>query len=162
MDCTTKLHIGINLCCCNQTKRIQLITLLWLKHRESDHTLCMTLGNTLPVYISAFNLVLSMAPPDSYNCNEYLSCYSYLLTYAVKKEVFLARPAVNIAVNKIDIQRVRYLYSRDRVTTVWSLPRLNQSIVRSSAERKQSEWNTERCVKIVVLVVMYGFVMCKK
>ena len=94
----------------------------------------MALGNNLPVYISAFNLLLSMAHPDSYNCNVYLSCYSYLLTYAVTKEVFLARPAVNIAGNKIDIQRVRYHYSRDPVTTVWSLRRRNQSIATSSAE----------------------------
>ena len=37
---------------------------------------------------------------------------------------------------------VRYHYSCDRVTTVWSLWRHQQSIVKSSTERKPSEWDT--------------------
>ena len=45
---------------------------------------------------------------------------------------------MNIAVTKI----VRYHYSRDRITIVWSLWRHQQSIVTSSTERKPSEWDT--------------------
>ena len=56
--------------------------------------------------------------------------------------MLLTRPVVNIAVNKIDILRVRYHFSRDRVTIVWSLWRHQQSIVTTSAERKSSEWDT--------------------
>ena len=55
---------------------------------------------------------------------------------------YLTRPTVNISVNKIDIWRVRYHYSRDRATIVWSLWRHQLSIVTSSAERKPSEWDT--------------------
>ena len=53
----------------------------------------------------------------------------------------LARPAVNIPVNKIDIKPVRYHLSHIRITIVWSLWRHRQSIVTSSAERKASEWD---------------------
>ena len=60
---------------------------------------------------------------------------------------FLTRPAVNIAVKKIDIKRVRYHYSRDRITIVWSLWRHQQSIVTSSTERKPSEWDTGKMCK---------------
>ena len=47
--------------------------------------------------------------------------------------LFLTRPVVNKGVNKIDIKRVRYRFSRDRVTIVCSLWRHQQSIVTSSA-----------------------------
>ena len=48
-------------------------------------------------------------------------------------------PVVNITVNNIDI---RYHYSRDRVTIVWSLWRHQQSILASS-ECKPNEWDTD-------------------
>ena len=54
----------------------------------------------------------------------------------------LTRLAVNITVNKIDIKRVRYHYSRDRVTIVSLLWRHQQSIVTSLAEERQREWDT--------------------
>ena len=54
----------------------------------------------------------------------------------------LTRSAVKIAVNKTDIWRVRYHYSCDRFTIVWSLWRNQQSIVTPPAERKPSEWDT--------------------
>ena len=54
----------------------------------------------------------------------------------------LTQPAVNIAVNKIDIQRVKYHYLRDCVTIVWSLWHHQQSIMMSTAEQKPSEWDT--------------------
>ena len=56
--------------------------------------------------------------------------------------LFLTRPAVNIAVNKIDISRVRYHLSCVRVTIVWSLWRHRRSFVTSSAECNASEWDT--------------------
>ena len=62
--------------------------------------------------------------------------------YELQEPDFLIRPAVNITVNKFDIQRFRYHCSCGRVTIVWSLWRHQQSIVTSSAERKQSEWET--------------------
>ena len=49
---------------------------------------------------------------------------------------------MDIAVNKIDIQRARYHYSRDVAIIVWSLWRHQQSIVMSSAECKPDEWDT--------------------
>ena len=60
----------------------------------------------------------------------------------VKDHIFLTRPAMNIAVNKIDIYWVRYHYSRDCVTIVWSLWGHQQSIATSSAQRKPIEWDT--------------------
>ena len=60
-------------------------------------------------------------------------------TVEVWEWVILTRPAVNIAVNKIDILRVRYHYSRYCVTIVWPLWRHQQSIVTSSAQRKPGE-----------------------
>ena len=71
-------------------------------------------------------------------------------------------PAVNIAVNKIDIWLVRYQYSRDRVTMVWSLWRHQQSIVTSSAERKASEWNMGTMCKDRRFIVIYGTIMTRK
>ena len=47
-----------------------------------------------------------------------------------------------IAVNKIHIWWVRYHYSCDVVTIVWSLWCHQQSIVMSSAECKPSDWDT--------------------
>ena len=65
--------------------------------------------------------------------------------------------------NKIDISRVRYPYSRDRVTIVWPLWRHQQSIVTSSAEQKPSEWDTATMCKDRRVIVIYEFVMsCKK
>ena len=52
--------------------------------------------------------------------------------------IFLTRPALNIAVNKINIELIRYHLSRVLVTIVWSLWRHRQSIVTSSAEHKAS------------------------
>ena len=68
------------------------------------------------------------------------------------------------AVNKLDIWGVRHHFPRDCATSVWLLWRHQQSIVTSSAERKQSDWDTETMWEyIVVFVVIYGFVMsCKK
>ena len=48
---------------------------------------------------------------------DYLYCYEQALVVA-GEIVFLKRPVMNIAVNKIDIWRVRYHYSRDCVTIV--------------------------------------------
>ena len=60
------------------------------------------------------------------------------------KCVFLTRPPA--PVNKIDILRVRYHYSRDRVTIVSSLWRHHQSIVTSAAEQRPRKWDTgTRC-----------------
>ena len=42
---------------------------------------------------------------------------------------------------------VRYHYSRDHVTIVWSLWRHQQSIVTSSTERKPSEWDMRTMCK---------------
>ena len=53
---------------------------------------------------------------------------------------FLTWPAVNIAVNKIDIWRVRYHFSHDRVTIVWLLWCHQHSIVTSSAEYRMTKW----------------------
>ena len=58
------------------------------------------------------------------------------------KYLFLTRPVVNIAVNKIVMSRVRYHNSRDRIAIVRSLWRHRQSIVTSLAECKPSEWDT--------------------
>ena len=55
---------------------------------------------------------------------------------------FLTLPAVNIAVNKNDIYRVRYYFSRAHVIIFWSLWYHQQSIVTLSAECKPSEWDT--------------------
>ena len=66
----------------------------------------------------------------------------------------LTRLAVNITVNKIDIQRVRYHFSRDRVTMVWSLWHHQQSVVTSSAERKRASETLRRYAKIVAFIVI--------
>ena len=66
---------------------------------------------------------------------------------------------MNIAVNKIDIERVRYHLSRVRVTIVWSLWRHRRSIVTSSAERNASEWDTGIMCEYPCFSVIYGFVM---
>ena len=93
------------------------------------------------------------------NWSEIMTNWQY-----IKHElIFLTRPAVNIAVNKIDIWPVRYYLSRVRVTIVWSLWRHRQSIVTSSAERKASEWDTGIVCEDPRFSVIYGFVMsCKK
>ena len=75
---------------------------------------------------------------------------------------FLTRPVANIAVNKIDIKGVKYHFSRARVTIIWSLWRHQQSIATSSAERNRPTETRGRCVKIVVVIVIYGFVMSYK
>ena len=61
-------------------------------------------------------------------------------------EYFLTRPTVNMAVDKTDIQRVRVLiceylsYVSCHVVYLWSH---QQSIMKSSSERRQSEWDRE-------------------
>ena len=70
--------------------------------------------------------------------NEYLHASRYWLVMLGALQ-FLTRPAMNIAVNKIDILLARYHLSRVRVTIVWSLWRHRQLIVTSSAERRTSE-----------------------
>ena len=76
------------------------------------------------------------------NASEFITGDTWIyIVYEVK--YILTRPVVNIAVNKIDIWRVRYHFSRDRVTIVWSLWRHQQSIVTLSAEPKPKEWDTE-------------------
>ena len=70
------------------------------------------------------------------------TAYAVEISFGRKSPLCLTRPAVNITVNKIDIYRVRYHYSRDRITIVGSSWRHQQSIVTSSAERKPSEWDT--------------------
>ena len=59
-------------------------------------------------------------------------------------------------------KRVRYYYSRDRITIFSLLWRHQQSIVTSSAELRLSEtW--ERCVMIVLFIYIYWCIMsCKK
>ena len=90
----------------------------------------------------------------------YYRIYIYIYIYISS---FLTRPVVFIAVNKIDIQRVRYLLSRVRVTIVWSLWHHRQWILTSSAERKASEWDTGIVYEDPRFSVIYGFVMsCKK
>ena len=61
--------------------------------------------------------------------------------------------------NKIDIQRVGYHYSWDRIKIV-SLWRRQQSIVTSSAERRPSEWDTGTMCKDHFFVIIYGYVNC--
>ena len=69
---------------------------------------------------------------------------------------FLTWTVMNIAVNKIDIWRVRYHFSRDDVTVVWPLWRHQQNVSWASETRR-------RCVKIVIFIVIYGFLMsCEK
>ena len=76
---------------------------------------------------------------------------------------FLIWLAVNIAVNKIDIKRVRYHLSRGRITIFWSLWRHRQSIVTSSAECTASEWDTGMMCEDPCFSVIFGCVMsCKK
>ena len=59
---------------------------------------------------------------------------------------FLTRPTVDMAVDKTDIQRVRVLiceylsHVSCHVVYLWSH---QQSIIKSSSERRQSEWDTE-------------------
>ena len=73
----------------------------------------------------------------------FLKIYSHQSLNLVRKVViFLTRPAVNIAVNKIDIWRVRCHLSRVHFTIVRSLWCHRQSSVTSSAKRKTSEWDT--------------------
>ena len=74
---------------------------------------------------------------------------------------FLTQPVVNIAVNKIDIWRVRKHLSRAHV---------NGLIVKSSSALQNQLWRHNqhvkrpcRCVKIVALIVICGFIMpCRK
>ena len=47
----------------------------------------------------------------------------------IMKMLFLTQPALNITLDKIDIWQVRYHYSSDCVTIVWSLCRHQQLIV---------------------------------
>ena len=62
------------------------------------------------------------------------------------REHFLTRPTVDMAVDKTDIQRARVLiceylsHVSCHVVYLWSH---QQSIMKSSSERKQSEWDTE-------------------
>ena len=56
--------------------------------------------------------------------------------------------ALNIAVNIINIWWVRYHYSHDRITIVWSLWHHQQWIVTSSAKHNQASEARGRCVKL--------------
>ena len=82
------------------------------------------------------------------NCN---IPYDIMLTYFEKTDMLL-----------LDRQRVRYHFSHDRVTITWSLWCHQQSIVTSSAEHKLKSETWGRCVKIVVFVIIYGFIMSWK
>ena len=63
---------------------------------------------------------------------------------------------MNITVNKIDIYRVRYRFSRDGVTIISSSWRHEQSIVTWSAELSRAIDARGRCVKIVRRVITRG------
>ena len=64
---------------------------------------------------------------------------------------FLARPVVNIAVNKIDILWVRYHYSRDRATIVGHCDVINSRLWRQQQNENRASETRGRCVNIVVL-----------
>ena len=66
-------------------------------------------------------------------------------------QTFLTRPPVNIAVDKIDLQRVRYHYSRDRVTIVSLLWRHHSRLWRHQQDEDRASETQGRCVKIVIL-----------
>ena len=84
----------------------------------------------------------------------FLKIYSHQSLNLVRKVViFLTRPAVNIAVNKIDIWRVRCHLSRVHFTIVRSLWCHRQSSVTPSANVKPASETRWWCVK--VLVFMY-------
>ena len=66
-------------------------------------------------------------------CWQWMVCNKVIITYTISfygpdqyftlslSFVILTRPAINIAVNKIDLQRIRYHLSHYRVRIVWSL-----------------------------------------
>ena len=76
---------------------------------------------------------------------------------------FLTRPAMNISVNETDIERVRYHFSRVRITVTETHNALrnrlwchHKNVTRASETRN---W----CVKFLCLIVIYGLIMpCKK
>ena len=71
---------------------------------------------------------------------------------------FLTWPALNIDMNKIDILRVTYHYSRNQVIMV-----INNWLWRHQQNKNWASETLGRCVKIIIFIIIDGFLMsCKK